>query len=426
MQNEDLIISQAKAYESNLDRLRHAIPFGFTEETVDALISELGSAYEIVKHLCEVHRGFPDRQLRDSWNRVRFRDLQRVHAVFRRISNAKAPIDLYFLVEALRDDFAKIIPRDHHAVLVDGDEFVTKKVEKFCLSSVLDIGKRALYGDRGVELADLVENSTLRIIHVPESSIWEPHSWVIIAHEFWHLIDQPHQHVNEVIPLLAEKIPVLQQEEVAIDLIEINHLGPAYGFMMLGLAKLAGTHGSDAHPTAKTRWIYLRSLLQWQLENVVPSLDPSTKSVSGYLATKTIQAIDAELEADPTKAHDHAIAEFISQKTNEIQEPLTKWLKERGVPAWTESLAIGIAESSLGKHESQELIESCRWLLERRLLPTTNPTVLFNLALLGEFSHPRVDRPKIKEAVHYSLRKWMVVQAYRITKQEISAKASLA
>ncbi len=385
-------------------------PYGVVRQISDAIAQSFEILYDILSMFCreaESTKGLA--RYDEMMKRQIYKTLQDLASHHDQIvSSPHIDSDLYLLQEDIKKD----IGIQHPICLKTGTEFVTRYPVDFLPE--FDI-LATLQKEEMDEARRSLSSIGLRVVEIPRSEIANPFAWALLIHEYCHQLRHIEDDLAKMQGVFGEGVPRSKREELLIDLISVNYLGPVYAIMIARLPDKIGKHGDLEHPSPISRIRYLTAVIDWYIDQVEKmSEDPesSTELLSVILDRVKEMLEEAVGEPEEMSADDERLSEHVISNIDDIQKTLLKEVFDRrGIPVWHRETQKVVEKSSLRGISSQELPEKLRELVTKGdVLPTLKPSILLNVALL--IGQDEGSPLEMKAAMLFATKKWAVVRSF--------------
>lgn len=379
-------------------------PFRFLKDFYAGLDTFLLQVLDSLEELCEEDEYRPSDKSEDIKDGT-FKELQRVRQIRTRLHSPDVQENLYFLLEDIKTDL------------------------KIQLDIGLEPGQKFLIGDllnRFGILRRIVfwriwseEETNLKIIRLPRTELHRPLSYSLMIHECFHVKDDLISSVENKIGDLDVDIDENRKEEVCVDLLSLNYMGPVYGRRVAEIPDKIGQHEATVHPKPETRLQYTLQYIEWLMDRQSGGVSDRGSSIQQELGdTQDYHPVFISLQNDmKSKLTEREVASvklFSKNEFNELQECITGLLDEEGIPTYAgeryqlrEYLGMPKAEPSLVTDKLEKFLFDAEKNQETAL--PVKPILLLNLIL-------QVDDYEAKDletVILLSFKKWFVADRTR-------------
>lgn len=376
----------------------------FLREFYDSLDSFLMDALESLDNLCgkdSIRPQGKEETVKDG----AYQELQRVRRIRSAIHSDSIPIELYYLLEDIKND----LRIDQQIGLDPG----SKPGRKFLIEypkNRFDILRKIVYSNIW---GDDAEN--LQIINMPRTEIQRPLSYSLIAHECFHNKDVLIEQVKDKFHSMDADINEEYMNEMAIDLLSLNYMGPVYAERLIRIPKKIGEHRSNPYPDLDTRLGYSLQYIKWLLEqrdSSPPDLPMQKKIIEDEKKPLFLQ-LEGEIHSELQNSVSGSSA-FQPEEFAALQDHIHRLFLSNDIPTYEEERAeirkyLGMSNADV--HTLSEKME--RFLLDspenREVALPIKPTLLLNLLILV---NGYTDKD-IRETVLLSFKKWYVTKKTR-------------
>lgn len=391
---EDVIEANEKIREEDINT-----DFVFLEDFYVGLNQFLLKVLESLEELCE-DDARPKNRSEDIKDGA-FKELQRVRRIKSALESDDINKKLYFLLEDIKLDLnisLNIGLEPEHKFLIGKLKNRFRILRKIVFWNIWS-------GDE----------TELRVISLPRTELRRPLSYSLIVHECFHTREELVESVSEKIDELNTNFDDDELDEVAIDILSLNYMGPVYGKRMVEIPDKIGKHEPSKHPDSETRLGYTLQYIDW--------LDKE----SGSHETIVQQRLGADDDYHQffTRLQEHVRSELNSRQ-NDIKKPfdsddfrelqeyivglfdgenIPTYATERynmsgylGMPEATPSTVLNKLNKYFLKSDSQSAIA----------LPV-KPILMLNLLLLVE----DYEKKDFEGVILSSFKKWFVTRRTR-------------
>lgn len=313
-----------------------------------------------------------------------FDQIQEIQRSIEGVRSEDVPFDLYYLLE----DFTLDLGIDVPIVVSAGnssDIYIQRLLEKFRIATGIVPN---LYGEVG--------ESQHHILEFQRSELIEPESYPLLIHELFHVSDI-WQELSDTLERKTPEIPENEREEVSVDLLSVNYLGPAYAVTTARMPDKVGDHRDWVHPSKDTRIKYLLCYLEY--------LESRPDSPSNILDKKTINSATEELE----KRLNEAEVDYTLEEYNEVQKVAEEILEENGTPSYLQQRSNMRGYLGMPDADNEQLLRMVNRLFlnteeNQEVALPVKPLLLLNLIPLMEDT----ETSELAEVFFTSFRKWFV------------------
>lgn len=379
-------------------------PFNFLDGFYTRLDEFLIDVLISLKGICSDDKFRPADKVEDAKTLI-YEELQRVRECREALHSTDIPTELYFLLEDIKNDFE-----------IELD--IGLEAEYKILISSLNNRFRML---QQIAFWNVGENTDAQVISFPRSELRRPLSYSLLVHECLHTKQDLIDKVGDKLQSLDENIDQNKLEEVCVDLLALNYMGPVYGLMIARIPNKIGEHESSEHPTRQTRMKYVQQYLEYIEKSDTTSPEdgiPTQQTLSPKENFPFYKKLEENAKEEIEKRRNQGSEGFELQNFDEIQEHIQIIFEEEGIPSYeTEKKEI---RQYLGMPEAS--IQTVSKKLDKFLLDNPNgreialpikPILLFNLLL----AVTDYGQKPMQEVVLSSFKKWYVT---RRTRQEMS------
>lgn len=304
----------------------HRPRLSFLEEYYGILDKFLITVLDSLEELCGEDSVRPVEK-EDSIKNGAYQELQRVRRIRSAIHSQGTPIELYYLLEDIKKDLSIDSPigldpgsEPERKFMIDSLKNRFKVLQKIAFWNVWD-----------------EDDIDPKIINIPRSELRRPLSYSLIAHECFHIKDDL---IEDIVTKFADADTAIQEEfreEVAIDLLSLNYMGPVYAERLVQIPNKIGEHKSDTYPDFDKRLGYCIRYIDWLHEE-------KGKTISDLPAQRKLtddeQTIYNKLEenvynklADNRTDDPHV---FTRSEFRNIQEYIRELFSEHQIPTYDE------------------------------------------------------------------------------------------
>lgn len=334
-----------------------------------------------------------------------FIDIQYVRQFRENLRSNTVPNNLYYYLLDICDDFdidAPIVFRPRR-------EIVIRKVADY-FDEKFEIERHdSDFYNRWIR--DLKSNECY-VIGFPISEMRNPMNFSLIAHECLHAASSTN-HGNQLLwehfceeyaPSLIEEFDEDTLEEVALDILCHNYLGPIYGLRISQLPERLGYRSSSSHLGLAARLWYGMKYLEY-IEG-----DPEWWDRRHPKFEEIRQRALDELKGRYTNLPDSQKKRYIS-KLDSVQEGVNNFFDDENIPSYKNevvNLSDYLGMPSASKTTVSDKLD--RFLLDedrsKNLALPLKPSILLNLLILYDWSKVT----DLREPILLSFKKWYVTK----------------
>lgn len=359
-------------------------PIVFHQEDLDTVDNLFSQILQSLRKMCSDSSMRPMESDLEEVRKDIFDQIQEITYNFEGVHSDDIPLDLYYLLK----DFTEDLQLNQPIVINAGnstDIFIEKLLNRYSVAGGVVPN---LYTD--------IEDSQLRLIEFQRSELSDPENYPLLIHELFHVTDIWEEAVDEL-ERIPTDIPENESEEVAVDLLSINYLGPVYGITASRMPNKIGDHQDWEHPSKDTRIKYLLDYIDY--------LNSETGGDSNIIDRRIRQEAREELSNDLDRGNiDYEISEF-----ERVQQSLEETFERRDIPSYIKErpdLESYLGMPDAGDDQLQEMVN--RLFLEseknKEVALPVKPLLLLNLLCLIEES----ETSSLKQVYLSSFRKWYV------------------
>jgi hypothetical protein len=238
-------------------------------------------------------------------------------------------------------------------------------------------------------------------------------AWTLLVHECLHVAVLVDKVLRDFPAGFKNAVAARKRQEVVIDLLAAEYMGPVYCLMIARMPEKIGRHEGLEHPSAAARNRYLGAAIKWCDDHVTADTkrNQATTRIINDVTRRVLKELTGMLGAEPLSAEDAAIVDFVESNINSIQAAIAEAFIANKTPIWYEEIERSISASSLKGKSSQELSEKLDRLVRKGgVLPTIRPSALYNIVLLMSESE---EGGALKDPMLTAFRKWAVRKAYK-------------
>jgi hypothetical protein len=174
-----------------------------------------------------------------------YNDLQKVRMHRESIHSTDVPKELYFFLEDIKSD----LDIELDIGLAAGSNILIYKLSnRYKIVQTIFL----VYVQE-----DESELPSSRIIEFPRIELRRPLSYPILVHECFHTKTELVQEVEREVLKHNLDISADEIEEVCVDLLSLNYMGPVYGQMLMQIPDKIGKHEPSEHLSPATRLKYI-------------------------------------------------------------------------------------------------------------------------------------------------------------------------
>jgi hypothetical protein len=256
-----------------------------------------------------------------------------------------------------------------------------------------------------------------RVIQFPRSEFRRPINYSLLVHECFHIKERLLSDVQDKLDEV-EDIPKNVQEEICVDLVSLNYVGPAYGYSMMRIPDKIGRHESLLHPNHQTRVQYIQQFLEYIEKKEVNDSSEVVQRTLGdepdyhSVFSKSQSVVNQEAEERLNNEQEHiSIDNF-----EEVQQYIEEIFKQHSIPTYVSERGNLKQYLGMPAGSPQKLSEN----LDNFLLANSGneialpikPILLFNLLLSVE----NLEQKRLESVVLSSFKKWYVTRKTREAK----------
>jgi len=336
-------------------------------------------------------------------NRLRqhtFPDVQLVRQFKEDLKSDAVPSDLYYFLLDICDDFAINKP----VVLRPYKEVIVQNIGSY-LGSNFEIERHD--PDYYQDWIEKVEQDPCFAIGFPISEMRNPTNYTVIAHECLHAASSPadkdielwkYIHKNYT-QSLSSDLDEEEVEEVVLDIISLNYLGPVYALRILRLPERIGYGSSDEHMELSARlWYSIEYLKQINHDN---SVNPEFERLENKVleALETSYSSMGEIQEEPPIQFE------------KVQEGITQFFEDEDISVYIDELSRIPNYLGMTSAETDEISNSLNSLLldegkDKKVAVPLKPSILLNLLVLYDSSEVEA----LRRTVLQSFKKWYVTK----------------
>lgn len=401
------LISDARQHVS---RVGFDVPYAFLETTAEETREVLNAYYDLADAACRIGEETPPIGYDEDFRHMIWAMVHSIGDVRGRIFASKIDAHDYFLLQVLAAD----LEVGHELCMTAEAEFLAAPPNHYIYSELSAIAARAGLPATPEQIKQEVQkvqrkldHSKLRWIQIPGEDTGDPLSWALLSHETLHHSELPRK-LRQLLPAeFIARIPENKLDEVLVDLLALNYLGPAYAGILLTQPTKIGDHIGQEHPSLETRRAYCREILAWTEDKLSGS---GSEEVAADICREFIRALPSSLLQARTKPADAVIGEAIADDIQAIQESVAELLQKNGT--WWQCVAREVPRSGMRFASSEYAAEIFTLASKRQILPIVHPAILFNIissAMRGTVETKT--RAQIRRSMQIATRKYAVLRS---------------
>lgn len=340
----------------------------------------------------EAEKDFQSQQSGSEYQRDFFTQLHHIRRYRERVHSDDIPIELYHLIEQVIDD---LDPSQSFYVLSTGLRVKQNRLDSLLYFTAENLKR---YEDRD-EYTDLKQNPIM--IQLPRNELESPFTYCLIPHEIFHNMSIKEELV-ENFNYVNRDISESEKEELCVDSLTLNYMGPAYALSLIKLYEKVEEESISDYPPIETRISYFLEHLQYMKDYVdyFPYKD----------VIDTVISIIAERRGERT-------SDYVISDVREFDSHVVSKMKDNDIPVFNNQyhqLRNSLQVSELEPGRLKKIINPLLDISEdtNEIQPVAipvHPVLLFNLIVL--LSDLQADK-KLQTGVLSSLRKWHVRKHY--------------
>lgn len=402
------IEEQKSVIQSRKGQAPYLIPEGFLKRVRVSFLLCLDALDEI----CNAADGLGLVKYDDDLKMTIWESMHGITEVCEAVHSEKIPAELFFFLK----DIANDLKMDRPLAMRLGSSFRARRVDRhFFELGTMGMLKTKKYLRIGEDLRE----EDARIIEYPGSEIEDPLGFALIVHECFHLQNVARTLVEELSRTMTG-IPEDKREEIIVDILSVNYIGPVFAQMISKMPEKIGKHEGYEHPSLRIRLSYLKDYLthiEKKAQSPPIELSKGTNGLFNAINSHVREEIENNrvMKSD-LPSEDREILKNVRELFPELQRRIEQFFNENEVPSYITQMSGMETYLGFEKGRVDNLVPRIQEWFDRNISLAIKPCLMLNLALLFDGSR---SVGSLLDLSLISFKKWLVRGQYERGQEEM-------